>query len=36
VKLVTHSRVIAAWAIVCLPLAWGAYATVQRALALFA
>jgi hypothetical protein len=35
-KLLTHSRVIASWATVCLPLAWGAYATLQRALALFA
>lgn len=32
----THARVIASWATVCLPLAWGAYATLQRALALFA
>lgn len=35
-KLLEHARVIVSWAIVGLPLAWGAYATVQRAMALFA
>jgi hypothetical protein len=34
-KQLTQPRVIASWATVCLPLAWGAYATLQRALALF-
>jgi hypothetical protein len=34
-KLLSLSRVIASWATVCVPLAWGAYATLQRALALF-
>lgn len=34
-KLLIQPRVLASWASVCLPLVWGGYATLQRALALF-